>query len=232
MNIGTFPLANGALIFDASRWSSDQAAHAFDGLDGEDATQRGRGGVRFLQLPFADAVLRCYRRGGMAARLSEDWYFWRGQNATRPFREFRLTAQLFDDGLPVPRPLAARYLRSSLGYRAALITERIAKAETLANRLAAGDCIDWAGVGRVIARFHRRGLWHADLNAHNVMIDDDGVIWLIDMDRGALRSSGSTWARGNLDRLQRSLLKLGVQQRVEGFSTTAWPQLLAAYQAT
>lgn len=232
MNIGTYPLAKGALIFDASRWSSDQAAQAFDGVEGEEVAQRGRGGVRFLQLPFAQAVLRRYRRGGMAARISEDWYFWRGSEATRPFREFRLTAQLFDAGLPVPRPLAARYVRSGLGYRAALITERIADAETLAHRLVAGQSIDWAGVGRVTARFHRRGLWHADLNAHNVMIGDDGRIWLIDLDRGALRAPGSAWARGNLDRLQRSLLKLGASERIKDFSSNAWPQLLAGYQET
>ncbi len=233
MNIRTFPLTTGALIFDASRWSPEQATRAFDGDAGVEAAQRGRGGVRFLQLPFAEAVLRRYRRGGMAARISEDWYFWRGAEATRPFREFRLTAQLFSDGLPVPRPLAARYVRSGLGYRAALITERIAHAETLANRLAAGDLIDWLLVGRTIARFHRRGLWHADLNAHNVMIGDEkGAAWLIDLDRGVLRSPDAVSAQDNLDRLQRSLFKLDVQERIKDFSTNAWPQLLAGYRAT
>jgi 3-deoxy-D-manno-octulosonic acid kinase len=231
MNIGIFPLDNGALIFDASRWSPEQATRAFDGDAGEEAAQRGRGGVRFLQLPFAEAVLRSYRRGGVVARISEDWYFWRGGEATRPFREFRLTAQLFVDGLPVPRPLAARYVRSGLGYRAALITQRIAHAETLANRLAAGDLIDWSLVGRTIARFHRRGLWHADLNAHNVMIGNDGRIWLIDFDRGMLRTPAQAWANGNLDRLLRSLQKIGADERVRDFSAVAWPALLAGYSS-
>jgi 3-deoxy-D-manno-octulosonic acid kinase len=232
MNIGIHTLAAGALIFDASRWAPEQATRAFDGAAGEEAAQRGRGGVRFLQLPFAEAVLRRYRRGGMVARISEDWYFWRGGEATRPFREFRLTAQLFVDGLPVPRPLAARYVRSGLGYRAALITQRIAHADTLANRLAACALIDWSLVGRTIARFHRRGLWHADLNAHNVMIGDDGAVWLIDLDRGVLRAPDAAWAQGNLDRLQRSLFKLGTHERIKDFSTHAWPQLLTGYQAT
>jgi 3-deoxy-D-manno-octulosonic acid kinase len=127
--------------------------------------------------------------------------------------------------------LAARYVRSGWGYRADLITERIPNAETLADRLNTARPIDWAAVGGLIARFHRKGLWHADLNAHNVLIDAHDRLWLIDLDRGQLRPPADNWMRGNLDRLRRSLLKLGAHERVEGFSASAWPQLLAAYLA-
>lgn len=229
MEIGITSLAGGALIYDASRWSAGQAEQALDTLPAHAAELRGRGEVRYLCLTFAEAVLRQYQRGGLVARVSRDWYLWLGTEATRPFREFRLTAALYVQGLPVPCPLAARYLRSGLGYRASLITERIRNADTLADRLRAGRPIDWAAVGQLIARFHRRGLWHADLNAHNVLIDADDRLWLIDFDRGRLRLPAESWMRGNLDRLQRSLIKLGAQALVEGFSTRAWPQLLEAY---
>ncbi len=61
-----------------------------------------------------------------------------------------------------------------------------------------------------MARFHRAGVWHADLNAHNVMIAPDGL-YLIDFDRGesARACYGSMAAMANLQRLRRSLLKLG-----------------------
>jgi 3-deoxy-D-manno-octulosonic acid kinase len=230
MNIRTAPLASGELIYDGSRWSPAQAVHAFDAVAAA-SEPRGRGKVRYLALPFAEAVLRRYRRGGFAARFSEDWYLWRGRDATRPFREFRLTAALHADGLPVPRPLAARYLRAGLGYRADLITERIPDAETLAEHVQAGRAIDWAAIGRLLARFHRRGLWHADLNAHNVMIDATCGLWLIDLDRGRLRAPDRAWMRGNLLRLKRSLLKVGAAERVQDFEASVWPRLLAAHAA-
>ena len=64
---------------------------------------------------------------------------------------------------------------------------------------------DWIAVGRCIRRFHDFGLCHADLNAHNVMFDGAGAVWLIDFDRGRLRRAG-LWRDANLVRLRRSLL--------------------------
>lgn len=232
MNICIAPIALGEIIYDASRWSPDKAASAFDDLNAASVERRGRGDVRILQLPFAEAVLRPYQRGGWASRISRDWYFWSGREATRPFREFRLTAQLLDLGLPVPRPLAARYVRSGFRYRAALITERIARAQTLAECLQAGTDIDWPSVGRVIAQFHAQGLWHADLNAHNLMVDADGKWWMIDLDRSKLRARSGDWQQSNLARLQRSLLKLGATERVAGFSSKAWPALRSGYHSS
>lgn len=232
MNICTAPIAFGEIIYDASRWSPDQAAPAFDDLNAASVERRGRGDVRILQLPFAEAILRHYQRGGWASRISRDWYFWSGREATRPFREFRLTAHLFALGLPVPRPLVARYLRSGMRYRAALITERIARAQTLAECLQAGAPIDWPELGRVIARFHAQGLWHADLNAHNLMVDADGKWWMIDLDRSQLRARSDAWQQRNLARLQRSLLKLGAAERVAGFDSKAWPALHSGYYSS
>ena len=230
MKISTAPVSSGEIMFDASRWLPEQAALAFAGQGDDAGERRGRGHVRFLELPFADAVLRRYHRGGLASRWSKDWYWWHGREATRPFREFRLTAALHEAGLPVPRPLAARYVRAGLGYRAELITERIADVHTLAEHLQSGKPIDWAAVGRLIARFHAQGFWHADLNAHNLLVDGDGQLWMIDLDRGRLRSPGG-WTHGNLGRLQRSLIKLGARQRVDEFAACAWPQLLAGYRS-
>ena len=59
----------------------------------------------------------------------------------------------------------------------------------------------------MLARFHRAGLDHADLNAHNILLDAAGNPWLIDFDRSRRRADGS-WRQSNLDRLARSLAKL------------------------
>lgn len=153
-------------------------------------------------------VLRPYRRGGMAARLSKDRYLWLGAERTRALREIRLTARLYGQGLPVPRPVAVCVTRHGPAYEAALITWRIAGAGALAERLANATATPslLERVGRMIRRFHDAGLDHVDLNARNILIDADDTPWLIDLDRCRLRAPGK-WQRANLTRLERSLNK-------------------------
>lgn len=169
----------------------------------------GRGSSLFLQAtPTEQWVLRPYRRGGMAAKLSEKRYLWSGAERTRAFRELRLTATLFEQGLPVPRPVASCVTRYGLTYEAALMTVRIADAKAFAELLV-NDLADEAllkRVGAMIYRFHQAGLDHVDLNARNILIDPTGEPWLIDFDRCRLRAAGK-WQKNNLVRLERSLGK-------------------------
>jgi 3-deoxy-D-manno-octulosonic acid kinase len=176
-------------------------------------------------------VLRHYRRGGLIARVNRDRYVWTGAARTRGFREFRLLATLHDAGLHVPAPVAARYQREGLHYRADLVTRRIPGARTLAERLASGelDAAVAARVGRTLAGFHAHGAWHADLNAHNVLTDGSGTVWLLDFDRGRLRTPAMTWQQANLDRLRRSFIKLGAGADLAAFDARFWHPLLAAY---
>lgn len=169
----------------------------------------GRGGAWFIDAPSSQCVLRHYRRGGLAARFSRDRYLWHGPDRTRSFAEFRLTRALLARGLPVPRPVAASYLREGLFYTAAIIVERLPGVRTLADlALAQGEQAPWEATGRMIARFHRAGLDHADLNAQNILFDEKGHGWLIDFDRGRLRIPATGWREANLARLKRSLHKL------------------------
>lgn len=170
----------------------------------------GRGSVSFIRLDGLELVLRRYLRGGLAARVSRDRYLWLGEARTRAFRELRLLAALVGLGLPVPRPVAARYSRSGLGYRGELVTERLPGVSSLAARWLAGEATDedWALAGRCIRRFHDAGVRHADLNANNIMLDGHGGAWLLDFDRGRMQSPGP-WREQVLARLARSLEKIG-----------------------
>lgn len=170
----------------------------------------GRGSVSFIRLDGLELVLRRYLRGGLAARVSRDRYLWLGEAHTRAFRELRLLAALVGLGLPVPRPVAARYNRSGLGYRGELVTERLPGASPLAARWLAGEATDedWALAGRCIRRFHDAGVQHADLNANNIMLDGRGGAWLLDFDRGRIQRPGP-WREQVLARLARSLEKIG-----------------------
>ena len=64
-------------------------------------------------------------------------------------------------------------------------------------------------MGQCIARFHRAGVFHADLNAHNVQIDAANRIFLLDFDRGRIRGRrAAAGGEANLARLHRSLTKI------------------------
>jgi len=194
----------------------------------------GRGGVALVGTPVGEGVLRHYRRGGMVARFMGDRYVWTGAERTRSFAEFRLLAAMAREGLPVPLPIAARYRRQGPFYTADLITQRVASARTLAECLAWGSLdAELAGrTGELVARFHRAGVWHADLNAHNILVAEPGL-YLIDFDRGERRAPAEAWRTANLQRLRRSLLKLGAAAESEAvFDKTLWQPLEHAYRAS
>jgi 3-deoxy-D-manno-octulosonic acid kinase len=176
-------------------------------------------------------VLRHYRRGGLAARLSHDDYLWLGESRARPVRELRLLLQLHAAGLPVPRPVAARYEQSGIAYRADLITEELPDTQNLAQRLAAGELglTGWQAIGRCIRRFHDHGLCHADLNAHNILLRGDAEVFLVDFDRSRLRSKPGMWRDANLARLRRSLDALEDTRRERRCGDAEWQCLLAAW---
>lgn len=221
--------AQGAILFDGH--SLPQAVpEMLDPAywrDGQSLEGRGgRGAARLVRGPFGEGVLRHYRRGGLVGRWIDDRYLFVGESHVRCVREFHLLAELCERGLPVPRPLLAGWRRSGPFYRADLLTRRIPDSRTLAECLRDGDAgIAWRRIGATLARFHREGAFHADLNAHNVLLDGGGTVWLIDFDRGALRVPSQDWQQANLRRLRRSLDKLG------GVAEGDWTALLAGHAA-
>ena len=221
----------GAMLFD-SVLLPDAEPSLFDPANAEPVAVGGRGAAWFVPTHAGDAVLRHYRRGGVVARFSRNTYLWNGAERTRSFREFRLLRALGERGLPVPAPLAAAYWRSGTGYRAALLMLRLADTRSLGALLDDGVVLPWRDLGCTIARFHRAGACHADLNVDNVLMDAHGKLWLIDFDRGTLRAPARGWQQANLARLQRSLRKrLGARAK-NAEIVAGWNELLGAYRNT
>lgn len=194
---------------------------------GAAAAVGGRGSAWVLRRGGDEWVLRHYRRGGLPGRFIRDTYIWTGLEATRAWREWRLLYALYGEGLPVAQPVAARVIRAGLLYGADLITRRIPGTTSVAALLAAGgeSRIPWGEAGRSVRRLHDAGVCHADLNAHNLLVDAAAKVHVIDLDRGARRGAGA-WRQANLARLQRSLHKLTGSQAV---IAPAWAAFLDGY---
>ncbi len=195
---------------------------------GEEA---GRGSVLFVSQGDGIWALRHYRRGGVVSRLTADRYVWTGLEHTRAFREWRLLLELHEAGMPVPDPVAAHVIRHGLSYRGDIITERIADARSLASIFVTDKMHDrnWEDIGTTLRRFHDRGVDHADLNAHNVLLDRGGRVFLVDFDRGVIRAGGR-WKQRNLNRLRRSLAKISRQSGAV-LDETDWGRLLRGYRS-
>jgi len=190
----------------------------------------GRGTTVFVQHGEAVLALRHYHRGGVPARLSRDRYLWTGLARSRPWREWHLLLELQRRGLPVPRPVAVRICRDGPTYCGDIITE-VVNASPLADWLGKKRLPSQllASLGACIRRFHDEGVFHADLNARNILLDDDGKVTLIDFDRGELRRPAERWRRANLERLKRSLEKFRRVQKHFAFDDEDWKALLRGY---
>jgi 3-deoxy-D-manno-octulosonic acid kinase len=210
-------------LFDASFWLADAATARTPG---------GRGEALFIEHSGQAWVLRHYRRGGFMARLSADRYLWTGEERTRAFREWRLLAELHQAGLAVPAPVAARYVRKGFAYTGDLITERIGGAQPVSALLAIAPLplATWTAMGRCIRQLHEHGVWHADLNVHNILVASGERISLIDFDRARRRAPGR-WREANLERLARSLNKICRELPAERFAPRDWTALRAGYDS-
>jgi 3-deoxy-D-manno-octulosonic acid kinase len=193
--------SRGGILYDASRLRKPghelfEPAH-WRGHGALQEISGGRASVAILQTEDGRWLLRHYRRGGWIANLSHDRYLWLGESRTRSFGEWRLLAELRRRGLPVPAPIAARYVRGPLTYRADLITEFLPSCRTLADAITAHalPIQHWSTVGAVIAAFHREGVQHADLNANNILLSDGASaapqVYLLYFDRGRIRERGA-----------------------------------------
>lgn len=204
--------------FDPEHWRQQDACTAVGA---------GRGTAWFVGHPPNAWVLRRYRRGGLPGKLIRDHYWHTSLALSRPWREFRISARLHAQGLPVPRPVAACLTRSGLTDTGALLTCRIPDAQSLGDRMLAGNLTptDWRAVGQTIARLHGAQLWHADLNIHNLLCDPQGAWHVIDLDRARFRN-GHFWMAGNLRRLRRSVDKLRDQHRDVGWTENDWAALI------
>lgn len=216
----TLPLST--TWFDPEFWQSQQA------LTG---TGNGRGAVWFINSQFGKFVIRRYRRGGLIAKFNKNRFLFTGLANTRPWLELSLLETMNNLSLPVPRPIGGIFTVKYGFYQAELLTETITNAEDLFDIIKSNrsDKVDWCEIGKVIKHFHNNGIYHSDLNCHNIMIDEQDKVWVIDFDKCEQREPNQEWKLSNIDRLKRSIDKESNKHSNFHVSEELWQAFLEGY---
>ena len=209
-------------IFEIDFWKMDQQAQS---------QSKGRGIVYFVKIQDEPCVLRHYNRGGLVAKLTLDKYLWMGEHNTRSFKEWRLLNDMVTKRLPVPAPVAARYVRNGIYYKADIITREIPDIESLSDKLLGNSMTEqlWENIGECIANFHNHGVFHMDLNVENIQIDQNNQVFLLDFDKGKVSEPLGRLSDLNLMRLRRSIAKV-TQLKQLAFPSSGWDKCITKYK--
>jgi 3-deoxy-D-manno-octulosonic acid kinase len=191
----------------------------------------GRGSALLLKTTFGPAVLRPYLRGGWAAKVSRDRYFFTGVARSRPVKEFNILKIMTEQGLPVPAPLAALVQRRAFSYNGALLMSRIEGVRPLSDFFGVVDSASfvWPKVGECIRGFHNAGVNHVDLNSNNILLNEQlRQVYVIDFDRCSLSPDRPVNGKFSLARLKRSWAKLWPEEKRTSLEK-CWKALLDGY---
>ncbi len=170
-----------------------------------------------------------------------------GLTKTRSYAEFRILNFLYKNNFNTCKPILGWVTHQNiLFYRADLIVERLENTVTLSEYMKnhASKSL-FVNIGKQIATMHALGVYHGDLNAHNVLVKineqpsdktnnltiETSDIYIIDFDKslmGINRKIFSSLMNNNLSRLRRSLIKLGHGDYLNKY----WKSLLEGYLST
>ena len=217
-NFSTFKLGRRELVL--HRDIASQAAEILKKLDAlSSAPEAGTGNRKSAFRMQLDDGLELYarrgRRGGLIASILSDVYVG---IAPRPLNELAVTVQAMKRGIPVAEPMGAmvEWIGPAL-YRGFFLT-RAVRGMTLWQFVKTDD--DPTVRNHVLAQaraaidaMQANGLFHADLNLHNLLVTqarDSFTVIIIDLDKARLFDAPLSPAmrRANAARLLRSARKL------------------------
>jgi hypothetical protein len=217
-NFSTFKLGRRELVL-----HRDIASHAAEILQKIDAlasaSEAGAGNRKSafrMQLDDGpELYARCGRRGGLIASILSDVYVG---IAPRPLNELAVTLEAMKRKIPVAEPMGAmvEWIGPAL-YRGFFLT-RAVRGMTLWQFIKTDD--DPTVRNHVLAQaraaidaMQAKGLFHADLNLHNLLVTqarDSFTVIVIDLDKARLYDAplSAAMRRANAARLLRSARKL------------------------
>ncbi|NIM00302.1 MAG: hypothetical protein GTN89_05200 [Acidobacteria bacterium] len=188
----------------------------------------GRGRIAHIEDAGRHVTLKQLRRGGLAARLWRDRFAVRErllQNLSLP----RLARQR---GVATPAALALLVVGGPPGlWRGWLALETVAGGRDL-GRLFLADGIrdeEWRVALATVRGLHDAGFEHPDLNLGNLLLDEAGRAWILDLDRCTAHDGAIDVDRriDALRRIERSYLKIGYVNDRHVDTEPDWPKLYA-----
>ncbi len=197
------------------RCLQEGAAHIAAALlepHGGEALRGGRGLAYRHDAPGGCIIVRPMRRGGLVRYFLREHYLF----VNRPRAEFEVHREVHARGVPCPEPLGVLWRRHGPLYSGVLAT-RYADARPLPSVIREGGHVPTAQIGDAIRLMHEAGVWHADLNANNLLVGTGTPppVYIIDFDKAALGRQVPRHLRArNYARLHRSFVKLGLPEEV------------------
>jgi len=198
----------------------------------DSAVHHGRSQLVSLPLvedPSERILIRRYVRGGIPGRFLKETYLKCGP--PRPLKELEISEYARAQGIATPEVLAAAFERvSPFFYRGAIAVREVAPSSDLQAELLADNSrslnsqairkkrrmID--ALGRLIAKMHAAGIYHADLHLKNVLLAEKGEqseLYLLDLDAAKIFRPLSDFRKCmNLLRLFRSVQKVNRRRQV------------------
>ena len=193
-------------IYDTNSW-------VYDALMGrEDArVLRGRMPVVTGELSGVAAVVKRFHHGGATASLWRDRFL----SSTRFRNHIVVSRYLAEHGVATPDVLFVSWRRIFGTFRGEVGLEHVEGIDAdqwfFRTGVVPADWQDQARrIGALVARLHRIGFLHRDMNLMNFYFADDGRMLILDLDKSSVETtmSGSEKTR-TLARLERSIRKQG-----------------------
>lgn len=159
---------------------------------------------------FGRVVIKHYFRGGILRHVNRRTYLKTGN--TRSRAEFDFLNQVRKMGINAPLPVAFASRTIGLAvYHAWLVTKEIPGAETLADlSRTAPERAETIlpDVATQINMLVCRNILHVDLHPGNILIDEDGRVYVVDFDKAVFYpKTGARLAGHYLERWHRAVVK-------------------------
>ena len=132
---------------------------------------------------LGQVAVKRYLRGGIIGNFINSLYL--RSSKTRSQLEFERLRQVREKGVKVPEPLL--YVsKGALFYRAWLVTRKIENSRTLADISLENEDALHEPMEKLVKQVElliRLGIFHIDLHPGNVLVRDDGEVYLVDFDK-------------------------------------------------
>lgn len=146
----------------------------------------GRRSVSYISLPpLGRVVVKYYTRGGLFGLLVSHRYLKLG--SVRSELEYKMLETVRKLGVSAPEPIGFLW-SGGLFYRTWLVTREIEKRSTLAELALKDEELARAAVDALVKQVNillEHGIFHVDLHPGNVLVDQQGQVFLVDFDKAA-----------------------------------------------